>query len=106
MGRFLEALKRRREGLQFFQCKRTDLVAGSAMQGQFNYAVFHRVRHCFPADRALKRFHAVLSVLYMASISLFIRAEIRSRFSLPLAVSIPLSIENASGRRQNARTCL
>ena len=35
----------------------------------------------------------------MSSISLFMRAEIKSRFSFPFAVSIPFSMENGSGRR-------
>ena len=46
------------------------------------------------------------SLWYISSISLFMRAEIRSRFNFPFAVSIPLSMENGSARRQNARTCL
>ena len=49
--------------------------------------------------------HARLPPIHTLDLRLKL-AAIRSRFNLPFAVSIPFSMENASCRRWNARTCL
>src|SRR5579872_1770243 len=105
MGSVLNSLKSLTKRFEIFQRLRTDLVARRAVQDQFDKAVLELVRHRL-SGLACRGVHAVLTVRYMSSISFFMRAEIRSRFSLPLAVNSPLSIEKASARMWKALTCL
>src|SRR5579871_209987 len=87
------------ERLEFFQCRGADLIAWCAVQNQLDNPIRNRIRHSFAGrTERLSGAHAVFTARYMSSISFFIRAQIKSRFNLPLAVSIPLSIEKGSSR--------
>ena len=94
------------------------------MQRQFDHAIGKSPRQgapahllgncrsdfpCAPRASSVFPFIASLNSLLHAVHPLdliFHRAAITSRFSFPFTVNIPLSIENASSRTQNARTCL
>src|SRR5271157_305712 len=94
-----------RKLLQLVQCERPDFVARLAMQREFN-----RTIHDLPRKRLRFEFiHAVFAAWfseacffedsYIASISFRNRSAIKSRFSLPFAVSSPLSMVNTSSTR-------
>src|SRR5882762_2668664 len=103
----LQIFKSCRKLFQLFKRKGTQFVARSPMQRQFDDAILQSPRQPFgPMCKCLSSFHAVFAAWYISSTSLFICAAITSRFSFPLTVSIPFSMENASDRTQNARTCL
>src|SRR6185437_4292415 len=102
----LEVLQCSGKRFQLLEGQRADFVARAAIQREFEHSVVNLIRHGFAAFCHFSGTHAVFTAWYMSSISLFMRAEMKSRFSFPLAVSIPLSIENGSFRTQNARTCL
>src|SRR5579863_3416951 len=102
------------EFLQLIERKRSQFIAGSTMEGEFNDPAADAPRQrltfellhawCGPFHRPLH--YTACFTRYMSSISFCMRLEIRSRLSLPLAVSIPFSMEKGSERTQNARTCL
>src|SRR6266567_4770480 len=87
----LKIIESRRELFQLKQRQRTQFVAGGAVQREFNDSTLHLPRQRLPGkllpaqgSLSLNRYTACLT-WYISSISFFMRAEIRSRFSLPLA---------------------
>src|SRR6266852_8206904 len=103
-----------RKGFQLVQAQRTQFVAGCAMQRELDDSVaqnpgerlplmlFHARRRPLAAISIIRPLHyTACFIWYICSISFFIRAAIKSRFSLPFTVSMPFSIEKGSARRQN-----
>src|SRR5215471_1486730 len=113
--RFFQGRKSSSEALQLGQKQRAHLIAGLAMQRQLDDAV-----HEFPGDRlALVAVHCWFSQsfkhegIYTAFFAAYISSmwswkcrAMASRFSLPIAVSRPLSAVRPSLVIRNARTCL
>src|SRR5580704_3035512 len=90
--------------LELVERERSNLVARVAMQSKLNRAIHDLPRKRLP----LEVVHTVVAwffeawlfdASYMVSISLRNRSAIKSRFSLPFAVSRPLSMVNASSTR-------
>jgi len=112
MSFVLEVIEIMDEFFQLIERERANLVAGLAMQGQLDRTVPQLPRKRLTVERFhsqpgflcepscplwLKPWtHEACFTPYISSISSFKRAAINSRFSLPLAVSNPFSIENGS----------
>ncbi len=92
MGVFFERRKRRYQPFEVRERRGADFIARRMIQRDFDRAVLDLPRKRLAAKAS--SFRVFFS--YIASISAANRAAMASRFSLPLAVSRPFSMLNAS----------